>query len=242
MRFLYVIVASVMAVGLLGGADTAPHPTPILLRSSDAKPKSTAFDPPAILEAKGGFAIYNPPAEVVEVEYVALDGEEPFPVSQIGGSKTAFVFFTRGLPAKNYRFVGIASDSGGKLTRRQFSVPVGTPPVVTPPKPKDPPVVTPPAATYYFLLVRPDGPATASFTKIKSDPAWKELQKAGHKVGDMGVTDAGLIVGIAVPDILPCVITLVENPATKKSTVVRPAIALPATGPAILDLPKGVTK
>ena len=222
-------------------ADTAPPPTPVI-RLGDFKVKASSFDPPAVLDAKGGFAIYTPPADVVEVEYIALDGEEPFPVSQIGGSKTAFVFFTRGLPAKNYRFVGVASDSGGKLTRRAFSVPVGNvPPIGTPPPKKDPPVVDPPvAATYYFLLVRPDGPATSAFTKIKENPAWKELQKAGHKVGDMSVTDLGPIVGIPSPDILPCVITLQENPNTKKSKIVRPAIAIPSTPQGILDLPKGV--
>lgn len=216
-------------------ADQAPPPS-VVLRTDSVKVKSVSFDPPEKIESRGGFAIYTPGPDVKAVEYIALDGEEPFPVSLVGGSPTAFVFFTRGLPAKNYRFVGVASDAGGNLTRKQFSVPVGNVPA-----PKDPPGTTPPgttpADTYYFLLVRPDGPATSAFTKIRSDPAWKELQKAGHRVGDMGVTDAAQL-GIQPPDILPCVITLLES--GKKSKIVRPAIALPSTPQAILDLPKGV--
>lgn len=237
-RLVYAVVATVLSVAMLSGADTAPPPSLL-------KPKAASFDPPEKLEPRGGFAIYTPDASVKAVEYIALDGEEPFPVSLIGGSPTSFVFFTRGLAPKNYRFVGVASDSGGNLTRKMFSVPVGgVPPGVPPPaKPPDtkppekPPVETP--ALYYFLIVREDGPASAAFTKTMQDPAWLALKKAGHKVGDHTVTQAATY-GFTRPSILPCVITLLED--DKKSKIVREEIALPSTSPAILDLPKGVVK
>lgn len=230
MNLLFLVAA--LSLGPQPVADVAPLPS---LRT-DVRAKSGGFEPPAVLEAKGGFAVYLPPEDVKAAEYVALDGEEPFPASMIGGSPTAFVFFTRGLPAKEYRFVGIASDSGGKLTRKQFVVPVGTPttPPGTPPPKKDPPVTAP--AKYYFLVIRPDGPATAQFRKTMESPEWAQLRKDGHLVSDTGVTDAGKL-GIEPPSILPCVVTLQES--GKKSKIVRPPVALPS-GKDILDLPKAV--
>lgn len=228
---------SLLFLCLVAGTLSAAEPIP----KSDGPPKAVAsvkssnFSPPDNLESKGGFAIYLPPSDVVAVEYVALDGEEPFPASLIGGSPTAFVFFTRGLPEKSYRFVGVASDSGGKLTRKQFSVTVGEPK-------KDPPTTEPPkqpSLTYYFLVVRADGPATTQFTKIMQSPSWEKLKKDGHLVSDMPVSDVAKL-GITQPDVLPCVITLQES--NMKSKILRPAIALPTTDQAILDLPKGVSK
>lgn len=215
-------------------ADPAPRP-----RASNVK-LDAAFDPPPVMVPKSGFAVYVPPPDVKAVEYVALDGEEPFPAQLVGGSPTAFVFFARGLPEKSYRFIGVASDATGNLTRKPFVVQVGEP-VVTPPPKKDAPGKDPPAKsdTYYFLVIRPDGPATSHFTKIMADPAWATLRAAGHRVKDKSVSDAAAL-GHTVPsDVsLPAVITLIEN--DKTSTIARSAIALPTTSPAILDLPKGV--
>lgn len=209
-------------------ADLAPQPRP------------ANFDPPAVLQPKSGVAYYVPPADVKEVEYIALDGEEPFPVSVIGGNPTAFVFLTRGLPEKNYRFIGVASDSTGKLTRRPFVVPVGNP---TTPAPKDPPTTPvpkdPPGKTaYFFLIVRPDGPAAPAFTKNMALPAWDTLRAQGHLVGDKSVTDAKAWVSIPAGTTLPVVVTFREDEAN--SYEVRGPIALPDTNAAILKLPEGV--
>lgn len=117
------------------------------------------------------------------------------------------------------------------------------PPVVDPPKP--PPVVDPPVppkpTVYYFLVVRPDGPASPAFTKTMSLPAWTELRKAGHSAKDKTLTEA-VALGVKLPDgtTLPVVVTLQESADKKSSKIVRPAVALPTTDEAILDLPKGV--
>lgn len=204
-------------------AEIAPQPRPL-----------SSFDPPAVLEAKSGVAYYVPPADVKAVEYIALDDEEPFPVSVIGGSPTAFVFLTRGLPEKNYRFIGVASDSAGNLTRKAFIVPVGTPP-----KPKDPPIVTPPKpTTLYFLIVRPDGPAAPAFTKTMGLPAWDTLRSRGHLIGDKSATDAKAWVTLPAGTALPVIVTFRED--DKHSYLVRDAIPLPDTNTAILRLPEGV--
>lgn len=204
-------------------------------------PRSASFAPPPVLEPKAGYAIYLPPSDVKSVVYVALDGEEPFPIADVGGSATAFVFPTRGLASKSYRFVGVASDKEGNLTRREFAVPVGqtgTPP----PKKTDPPATPPktdPAATYYFLIVRPDGPAAPMFTAAMRLKGWEQLRAAGHLVKDYTVKDAakaGFTVADGTP--LPAVVTLRENETS--SVVVRGPIALPTTDAAILELPKGV--
>lgn len=216
---------------------TPSLPSATTMRADSApRPRSTAFDPPAILVPVSGFATYVPGADVKEVEYIALDGEEPFPVSLIGGDPKAFLFLTRGLPDKDYRFIGVASDSSGRLTRKAFIVRVGAGGIKDPPVKKDPPVVTP-TENLFFLIVRPDGPATAHFTKIMQDPAWITLKASGHKVKDYTVSVASQL-GYTVPsDVpLPAVITLAEG--EKTSRTVRGAIALPTTATAILDLQK----
>lgn len=224
MSFVRVLFLIAMTVSPLFSAEQAPRP-----RSSNVKLDS-AFDPPAVMVPRSGFAVYVPPAEVRAVEYVALDGEEAFPVQQVGGSPTAFVFFARGLPEKSYRFVGIASDSAGNLTRKNFAVQVGKP------EPKTPPVTS---DTFYFVVIRADGPATSQFTKIMADPAWSQLRKDGHRVKDKTVSEATAI-GVTLPSDVspPAVVTLVEDAST--SRIVRQAIALPTTTATILDLPKGV--
>ncbi len=227
---------SLLAVLVLSAASVFATEPATIPRAKSIK-LDAGFDPPAVMVPRSGFAVYVPPAEVKAVEYIALDGEDAFPVQVVGGSPTAFVFFSRGLPEKSYRFVGVASDAQGNLTRKQFAVTVGAPkpPGTTPPK--DPPAV--PSDTFYFLVVRADGPATAQFTKIMADPAWSTLRTAGHKVKDFTLTAAAAI-GVKLPNDVPppAVVTLVESDTT--SRIVRAAIPLPTTSPSILDLPKGV--
>lgn len=193
--------------------------------------KAPDFNPPDVLIPVSGFATFIPPADVKDVKYIGLDGEEPFPVALIGGDPKAFLFLSRGLPEKDYRFIGVASSSDGTLVMKPFLVRVGKPkpPPVTPPK--DPPVVTP--QTFFFLIVRADGPAAPAFTRIMADPAWKTLKTQGHRVRDMTVSEAGVFAeGLAS---LPAVVTLEENATNSKIVKTGP---LPSTSEAILALPK----
>lgn len=117
------------------------------------------------------------------------------------------------------------------------------PPDKPPPdKPPPDPQPVPVKPLYYFLIVRPDGPASPEFTKVMSDPAWAELQKAGHSVKDKTLTDAGKL-GLTLPvgQPLPTVVTLVVSADGTKSKVVRGPINLPTTSDGIRRLPEGVT-
>lgn len=120
-------------------------------------------------------------------------------------------------------------------------------PVKPPPPPGggDDPVKPPPApaAGLYFLVVRADGPAAPSFTKVMEDPAWDALRKQGHKIKDKTVTEAASpAIGVTLPSgtVLPAVVTLQVSADGKQSTIVRPAVPLPTTSVGITDLPKGV--
>lgn len=121
-------------LALLAGTAAAAQP-PIPRAVGDGP-----FSPPKRLEPRNGAAVYVPPATVVDAKYIPLDGEGPFDVTAIGGTKTAFVFLTRGLPAgKVYRFVGVGSNEKGDLTLTEFEVPIpGTPTPPTPPTPPGP--------------------------------------------------------------------------------------------------------
>lgn len=92
---------------------------------------------------------------------------------------------------------------------------------------------------YYFVLVRPDGPASEAFEAVMRMREWGDLQKSGHKVKDFTVTEATKL-NIRVPTgtRLPLVITLSEGESVSK--VVRGPIPLPTTGAAILKLTEGL--
>jgi hypothetical protein len=240
----YLVSTAVLEVAALLLTSSNDAKQPPIKSNPSIVAKSVAFNPPAVLESKGGFATYLPPPEVKAVEYIALDGEEPFPVQIVGGSPTAFVFFTRSLPPKNYRFVGVASDAGGNLTRREFVVPVGAPPKTDPPvtpptTPTDPPVVDPPVEKplFYFLIVRPDGPASAAHTKLMQSPAWKTLRDAGHTVKDNTLTQASAS-GVTIVDgtILPVVVIL----KGADGSAVLKTVPAPTADADILDLAKAV--
>jgi hypothetical protein len=127
------------ALAVLALAAPAFAQPPIPAAATDAPAGDGPFAPPAKLVPKSGVAVYVPPATVVSAVYFGLDGEEPFDASAIGGSKTAFVLFVRGLtPGKTYRFKGVGSDKAGVLTVADFDVTVPGPPV--PPTPPTPPV------------------------------------------------------------------------------------------------------
>lgn len=199
------------------------------------------FDPPATIMPVGGYAIYNPPADCVECYYVGLDGEEPIPLRLFGGSKTAFVFPTRGLKeGQSFRFVGIASNDKGELARKEFAVPIGKQ-TIPPPNPKDPPVTPPPTQSLYFLIVRADGPSTPAFTKVMQMPEWNTLVKDGHTVKDMSRTDAVLLGAKLDGVTLPSILVLRTRPDGKSSEQIGIA-SLPSSGDQILKLPSTFTK
>lgn len=189
-----------------------------------------AADPPKIKSsgpvAPGGFAdlTVDVPKSASVVWRIS-----PQPVQKAANLPPGRLIFG-GEQNKTYTVTAIVIDFDAKtVTDTDYSVVFGKAPPV---------VVEPPKQTgLYFLVVRPDGPATAQFTKVMGDPAWNTLRKAGHLVKDFGVTDAAK--WTPAPDTLPAVVTLLE--ANGQSKVVRAAIPMPTTSAAILDLPKGVS-
>jgi hypothetical protein len=119
----------------------------------------------------------------------------------------------------------------------------GSPPPIVPPivppkeDPKDPP--PPPTGTYYFLVVRPDGPASPAFTAAMALPAWAELRKSGHKFKDKTTTEAKTLnLELPAGTQLPCVVTLSTEGGVSK--IVRGPVPLPLTDAAVRALPEGV--
>lgn len=202
--------AALLALGLLAGLAGAAPP---------------ALDLPAEVRPVQGYVIVTPKTDAVSVLYVALDGVYPFPSDQLKDARS-FVLPAGGLKDGTYKFVAVAAGKGGEQTSKQFNVVIGQgnqPPVT-------PPVVVPPPATakYYFAVVRPDGPASAEFTKLMADPAWATLRGQGHLVKAFTVTaakTATIEVG-ATP--LPAVVTLVFSADGKSSLIARPPIPAPS--------------
>lgn len=210
----------------------------VLLTTLPAFADPPRFEPPAEIKPVGGYAIYEPGTDCKEVTYVGLDGEEPIPFRQFGGSKTAFVFPTRGLPNNSrYRFAGVASNDKGEHKRQDFSVVIGTPPVTPPPGKDPPPVVPPPSTSLYFLIVRPNGPATAAFTKVMQFPEWQELKKAGHMYKDKTQAEATLLGANLTGVTLPVVIVLRLRADGMTNEQIGKA-SLPLDGQGVLELPK----
>lgn len=193
---------------------------------------------PAEVVPVNGYARLTPKTDAVSIVYVALDGAFPFPSEELKNPR-AFVLPAAGLATGRYRFVAVAAGKGGEQSQGEFVVVVGGGGKLPDPKPKDP--VTPPGkAKYYFVVVRPDGPASPAFTKIMADSAWAQLRIWDHTVKDKTQTEAKLL-NINVPTAqLPAVVTLLVSEDGKSSTVVRPAVSLPTAGVDILKLPEGV--
>lgn len=222
---------TLLSLALLAGcAITASAAPPTLELPAEASPVN-------------GYVIVAPKTDAVSVTYVALDDVFPFPSDQLKDAR-AFVLPAAGLAEGRYRFVAVAAGKGGEQTTKNLVVVIGKGGTVPPPKkkePTDPVDPVEPDAKFYFLVVRPDGPASAAFTKAMSLPEWNTLKAAGHKVKDRTATEATPILGAALPATqLPAVVTLVVSADGKSSTIVRPAVPLPTVGGAVLDLPKGV--
>lgn len=222
---------SVLSLALLAGC---------AIVASAAPPQ---LELPAEATPVNGYVIVTPKTDAVSVTYVALDDVFPFPSEQLKDART-FVLPAAGLAEGEYRFMAVAAGKGGEQTSKLLKVRIGKGGTLPPPKkkePTDPVDPVEPAGKFYFLVVRPDGPASAAFTKAMALPEWGTLRLAGHKVKDRTVTEAADILGSAAPVPAPgVVVTLVVSADGKSSTIVRPAVALPTVGSAVLELPKGV--
>lgn len=105
------------------------------------------------------------------------------------------------------------------------------------PEPKEPDPKEPIPAKYYFMVVRPDGPASPAFTAYMADPAWTALRGKGHLVKDFTATEAAPWVKVgSVP--LPAVATLGFRADGKTTFLARPPVPAPAAGDDILRLPE----
>lgn len=199
---------------------------------------------PAEAAPVNGYVIVSPKTDAVSITYVALDGVYPIPSALLSDKRT-FALPANGLADGQYKFMAVAAGKGGEQSTKLLVVTIGKGDVIPPPKkkepdPKDPVDPVDPAGKFYFLVVRQDGPASAAFTKAMALPAWNTLKAAGHKVKDRTTTEAAGL-GVVVPAAqLPAVVTLVVSADGKSSTIVRPALALPTTDGAVLDLPKVV--
>ena len=102
----------------------------------------------------------------------------------------------------------------------------------------DPPVKPPADAAYYFLIVRPDGPADPAFTKVMGLPGWAELKKKGHQYKPKTAAEAKLDLNFDATGLtLPAVVTL--SIADGKSKIVGDPVPLPTTDAGILKLLEG---
>ena len=138
------------------------------------------------------------------------------------------------------RYKIIAFVAGQQPARIVVVVGDGVPGPVDPgPGPVDPPPPGP--ETYFFVIVRADGPADPVFTKVMGYPEWAKLTEAGHKYKDYTLRDAVRLNLMPRANELPCVITLRISADGKRSSIARGPVPFPITGTAVLELPKGVS-
>lgn len=102
------------------------------------------------------------------------------------------------------------------------------------PVPVPPDLPSPVPATFYFLIVRPNGPASPEFAAVLANPAWGDLRKAGHTVKDKTLGEIGDEYRVPSGITLPCVVTLRRT--DRGMTVVRGPVDLPSTTEAIRRL------
>lgn len=91
-------------------------------------------DIPPEVRPSGQYAMLSPKTDAKAITYIGLSGIEPLPAAMLKDSRM-FLLDTRGLAVGSYKFVAVASLND-EHTRIDFSVVIGTPPVVvTPPGP-----------------------------------------------------------------------------------------------------------
>lgn len=128
---------------------------------------------------------------------------------------------------------GVTKESD--IERKTVDVDAGEggqpPPIVTPPI-----VVPPPVTKGYFLIVRPDGPASQDFAKAFALPAWTELKTEGHTVKEMTLTESLAVYKAPAGTVIPYVVTI---DAANKKLLAGP-VAMPTTDEAVRKLKEGV--
>lgn len=217
----------------------APHPAPA------ARPLLTAAQPAAAPAIAG-------PREVEPYRLVRLAAENLPPKAGLlwRVDPAAEVDRVAGLPKNRLEFVGPPGEyrvtliwfvvgPDGEITADEvsdrFKISGATAPPPPPKDPKDPP---PPAGSLYFLVVRPDGPASPEFTRVMGFDGWKSLAEKGHRVKDFTAAEARPWFAVPAGTQLPCVVTL--RVGATASTVVRGPVPLPADNAGILKLTEGV--
>ena len=101
-----------------------------------AAPPSIQIEP--VVRPSGQYVQFTPKTDAVSVEYVGLDGVEPFPSALLKDGR-AFVLDASGLVKdKAYRFVAVAAGKTGEQTRASFTVVNGKTPGPGPMPPPDP--------------------------------------------------------------------------------------------------------
>lgn len=183
---------------------------------------------PAELKPTGDYVTHKPKTDAVSIVYIGLSGVDAFPSEFLKDGRD-FILPTRGIANGVYKFSAVAASTTGEQIRQDFTVVIGN----------AKPITDPPTSNLYFLVVRPDGPAEPSFTKVWSMKEWDSLAFMGHSFKDKGLTDATVsltALGISIPDQtkLPCVFTL-----RSKKLVAGPS-PLPTTPDGILQLARGV--
>lgn len=191
-----------------------------------------SLEVPAEITPSGEYARFTPKTDAVAITYVGLSGVDAFPSEELRDSRR-FLLPTRGLAAGRYRFAAVAASKDGEQTRADFTVVVGSAP--KPPAPGPGPVDPAPSGKFYFVIVRPDGPAVPAFVQYMAAAGWSELAKAGHQYKDKTLTEARAL-GLDIPagTLLPCIVTLRAD-----GTLARGPITAPQPD-AISKLPEGV--
>lgn len=198
--------------------------------------------PAEVAATSGTFIVVTAESNGKTIRWVPLDaGLSMIPTDLLRDTKTAICMAAKG----RYRLLAYTALADESSVPSIVTIIVDAAPVPPPDKPPDPPPDKPPPVTgsLYFVLVRPDGPAHPTFTRIVSDPAWQEIIAKGHQVKDFTLAEARAL-GVAVPEKtdLPCVVTLRLSADRKKSSIARAAMFLPPTltGAEILTLLEGL--
>lgn len=206
MRLVYALVASILSAAVMLGAD--PKIVPV-----------------------GGYADLK--VEVTKDSAVIWRFSTP-PVQKTTDLENGRLIFGS-KPGTTITVTALVIDfEKRKVTDTDYTFVFEGTPTAPPPTPKDPPVTPVPRDGLYFLIVRPDGPATARFTKTIGLPEWEQLRAAGHLVKDKTYTDSKAFVTLPANVMLPVVAVLKEGAGS--STLLR-VVPLPDAGPGIIALP-----
>ena len=97
-----------------------------------------AVNIPAEVRPAGQYVTLSPQTDAAAITYIGLSGIDPLPAAMLKDARM-FLLDTRGLAVGRYQFVAVASLQD-EHTRVDFSVVIGTPPVVVVPPPGPGPV------------------------------------------------------------------------------------------------------